>query len=126
MNEKTERNRLIAAAYKSGARVRDIARQWDMRASNIYHILKREGVATGKKGWHGNPEGHRVAGKIGGTVTGQNRDHMAEIGRRGGRKVSQDREHMAAIGRKGGQASQNYQREREKEDNEYTEAWVTA
>jgi hypothetical protein len=44
------------------------------------------------------------AGKKGGEVVSQNRQHMAAIGRKGGERVSQDREHMAAIGRKGGEA----------------------
>lgn len=59
---------------------------------------------TGKgRGWHGDPDGHRDAGRKGGQKVSQNRAHMAEIGRRGGKKVSADREHMANIGRRGGQ-----------------------
>jgi len=57
--------------------------------------------ATGR-GWHGDPEGHAEAGRKGGTIVSQNREHMALIGRKGGQAVSQNREHMAAIGRKGG------------------------
>lgn len=54
------------------------------------------------RGWHGNPEGHAEAGRKGGSIVSQNRQHMAEIGSRGGKKVAQDRQHMAEIGRKGG------------------------
>ena len=54
------------------------------------------------RGWHGDSEGHRFAGKKGGAKTSQNREHMAEIGRRGGQKVSANRDHMSKIGRKGG------------------------
>jgi general stress protein YciG len=56
------------------------------------------------RGWHGDPEGHRRAGRKGGLKVSQNREHMAEIGRRGGRKVSTNRAHMARIGRRGGQS----------------------
>ncbi|GMV36774.1 MAG: hypothetical protein AMXMBFR61_12820 [Fimbriimonadales bacterium] len=59
--------------------------------------------ASKGRGWHGDPDGHRRAGKKGGEKVSRNREHMAEIGRRGGQKVSADREHMANIGRRGGQ-----------------------
>lgn len=55
------------------------------------------------RGWHGDSEGHRSAGRKGGVKVSQNRAHMAEIGRRGGQKVSANREHMSQIGRRGGQ-----------------------
>lgn len=45
------------------------------------------------------------AGRKGGQVVSQDREHMARIGRKGGQTVSKDREHMARIGRKGGQHS---------------------
>ena len=46
----------------------------------------------------------RHAGRKGGEVVSQNREHMAQIGRKGGERVSRDRDHMAQIGRKGGEA----------------------
>jgi len=55
------------------------------------------------RGWHGNPEGHAIAGRKGGAKVSADRQHMSEIGRRGGAKVSQDRLHMAEIGRRGGE-----------------------
>ena len=54
------------------------------------------------RGWHGDPEGHAGAGRVGGAKIAQDRAHMAEIGRRGGSKVAEDRAHMAEIGRLGG------------------------
>ncbi len=54
------------------------------------------------RGWHGDPEGHAKAGKVGGEKVARDRAYMAEIGRRGGTKVAQNREYMAEIGRKGG------------------------
>jgi len=47
----------------------------------------------------------REAGRKGGQVVSQDREHMAAIGREGGEAVSRDREHMSAIGRKGGEHS---------------------
>lgn len=64
-------------------------------------MADKEKVIKGR-GWHGNPEGHRRAGKMGGRQVSLDREHMAQIGRKGGLSVSTDREHMAEIGRKGG------------------------
>ena len=71
---------------------------------------QREIAALGGKSAHEQgkaheytPEEARTAGKAGGTLVSQDREHMARIGRRGGDSVSKDREHMAAIGKKGGQ-----------------------
>lgn len=61
----------------------------------------RKGVG---KGWHGEPERHSAAGKLGGPIISQDREHMSAIGRKGGTSVSRDREYMAALGRKGGKA----------------------
>ena len=52
-----------------------------------------------------NADEAREAGRRGGQVVSENREHMAQIGRKGGRTVSQNRAHMAAIGRRGGAAA---------------------
>ena len=44
------------------------------------------------RGWHGNTEAHRAAGRLGGTKVSQDRAHMAEIGRRGGSRPRTVRE----------------------------------
>lgn len=59
--------------------------------------------STGR-GWHGDPQGHAEAGRVGGEAVSRDRQHMAEIGRKGGEAVSKDRQHMAQIGREGGEA----------------------
>jgi hypothetical protein len=35
-------------------------------------------------GWHGDSQGHALAGRKGGEAVSRDRTHMAEIGRRGG------------------------------------------
>jgi len=58
------------------------------------------------KGWHADKdpggEGHRRAGKIGGSKVAEDRQHMAEIGKKGGSKSSSVPGHTAEIGKKGG------------------------
>lgn len=49
------------------------------------------------RGWHGNSEGHRKAGQLGGQQVSKNRKHMSEIGRLGGMKVAKKPGHMRAI-----------------------------
>ena len=56
------------------------------------------------RGWRGDSQGHASAGRQGGTIVSQNREHMSEIGRKGGATVSKNREHMVEIGRLGGNA----------------------
>jgi uncharacterized protein len=91
---------------------------------------QRDIASLGGKAAHDKGTAHEFnsteaqrAGRKGGEVVSEDREHMAEIGRKGGearaddpdiksgetgRKggeaVSKDREHMAEIGRKGGQA----------------------
>lgn len=72
---------------------------------------QREIARLGGRTAHARHRAHRftteeaqAAGRKGGQVVSQDRQHMAEIGRRGGSAVSQDRDHMAEIGREGGQA----------------------
>lgn len=60
-------------------------------------------MSNGKgRGWHGDIERHREAGRRGGEKTSSDREHMSEIGKKGGAVTSADREHMSRIGRKGG------------------------
>lgn len=70
---------------------------------------RREIAAMGGRAVHAQGKAHRytpdearAAGRKGGVIISQDREHMAELGRRGGAKVSADREHMVAMGRKGG------------------------
>lgn len=63
------------------------------------------------------PEEARAAGRKGGEVVSQNREHMAEIGAKGGEAVSRDRAHMAQIGAKGGLASGGNRRSAEGSSN---------
>ena len=73
-------------------------------ADSSQNSADEAGQSNGGRGWHGDPQGHAVAGSKGGRKVSQDREHMASIGRKGGQTVSRDREHMAEIGRKGGQA----------------------
>ncbi len=77
-----------------------------MDAEKQRQIASKGGKAAHEKGTahEFTRDEARVAGRKGGVVVSQNRQHMAEIGRKGGERVSQDREHMAQIGRKGGEA----------------------
>ena len=70
------------------------------------NIASKGGKAAHAKGTahEFTPEEAREAGRKGGMVVSQNREHMASIGRKGGEAVSQDREHMSRIGRKGGES----------------------
>lgn len=46
------------------------------------HRVYQEGY--GRQGWHGDSEGHARAGRLGGLVVSQDREHMRRIGRLGG------------------------------------------
>ena len=71
-------------------------------AQIMEHPKSKTEIPSGR-GWHGDPMGHSLAGRKGGTKVAMDRIHMAEIGRRGGTKVASDRIHMAEIGRRGGE-----------------------
>jgi general stress protein YciG len=80
---------------------------------------QRQAIAQrGGRNAHANGKAHeftadeaRAAGKKGGAVISQDREHMAFIGRKGGQKTAQDPEHMRAIGAKGGaKIAQNRER----------------
>lgn len=64
-------------------------------------VMEATELSTGR-GWHGDPQGHAMAGRKGGAKVASNREHMAEIGRKGGSKVSENRAHMSEIGKIGG------------------------
>lgn len=78
-------SRIVGLQYATAARLRD-----------------ELGLESPGRGWRGNAEGHRRAGKLGGSKVAQDRAHMAEIGRKGGNSIARDRAHMAEIGRRGG------------------------
>ena len=80
-----------------------------MDAEKQRQIASKGGRAAHEKGTahEFTPDEARNAGKKGGEVVSQNREHMAQIGRKGGERVSQDRAHMANIGKKGGEAVSN-------------------
>jgi hypothetical protein len=73
---------------------------------------QREIASRGGRAAHESGHAHeftseeaREAGRKGGEVVSQNREHMSTIGQKGGEAVSENREHMADIGRKGGEHS---------------------
>jgi uncharacterized protein len=88
---------------KSGTEHRGFAA---MDESKQRQIASKGGRAAHEKGTahEFTRDEARHAGRKGGEVVSQNREHMAQIGRKGGERVSRDREHMAQIGRKGGEA----------------------
>lgn len=73
--------------------------------------LRRQIASKGGRAAHERGTAHvfdadeaRAAGKKGGTIVSQNREHMVEIGRRGGKAVSRDPAFMSEIGKPGGAA----------------------
>jgi len=70
-------------------------------------IASKGGQAAHEKGTAHkfSPEEAKEAGRKGGEIVSQDRQHMAEIGRKGGEAVSKNRKHMSEIGKKGGQQS---------------------
>ena len=82
--------------------------------ASMSEAKQREIARMGGKAAHEKGTAHeftsdeaREAGRRGGEVVSQDREHMANIGRKGGEAVSRDREHMASIGRKGGESTGN-------------------
>ena len=75
------------------------------------------------KGWHGDPEGHARAGKLGSLKRPPDPAHMAVIGRLGGLVTSADRQRMVEMGRKGG--AERARRIRERKRNECQEERVS-
>lgn len=67
------------------------------------------------RGWHGDPEGHRTAGRKGGLTTARTHDETfySQIGRKGGQasptKFQEGSKRASEAGRKGGRARTNYQ-----------------
>jgi hypothetical protein len=67
--------------------------------------MPRQQTVNGKgRGWHGDPEGHAAAGRIGGAKMALDREEMGRRGRIGGLARSKNPETMSAIGKLGAAA----------------------
>ena len=111
-------------SFGAPAGQRPVLAEWPTQAQGVFHRRKpekpfgfstmdparhREVAASGGRKAQRLGVAHkftkeeaRAAGRKGGAVVSQDREHMASIGRKGGLSVSADADHMSEIGGKGG------------------------
>lgn len=89
-----------------------------MDAAKQREIASKGGKAAHQKGTahEFTPEEARAAGRKGGEIVSQNREHMAAIGRKGGESSWQSRERRANEGDRGDEASNERAGERAGEE----------